>query len=121
MIVCPRCGAGHDDAGFACPACGYRPDRVDGIPLLAPALAGEVEGFDPAAFAMLAAAEDGHFWFESRNRLIVRTLRRWFPEARDYLEVGCPQADFDQAPYHSAVLNYQNSRAHVFHLVIVPL
>lgn len=89
MILCPRCGAGHHDAGFACPACGYRPDTVDGIPLLAPALAGEVEGFDPEAFAMLAAAEDGHFWFESRNRLIVRTLQRWFPGARDYLEVGC--------------------------------
>jgi len=89
MILCPGCGAGHAGPGFDCPACGFRPPVVDGIPLLAPDLAGEVEGFDPEAFAMLAAAEDGHFWFESRNRLIVRTLRRWFPRARDYLEVGC--------------------------------
>jgi SAM-dependent methyltransferase len=89
MILCPGCGAAHANGDFHCPACGYRPQVVDGVPLLAPALADDVEGFDPAAFAMLAAAEDGHFWFESRNRLILRTLRRWFPAARDYLEVGC--------------------------------
>ena len=89
MILCPGCGAGHDDAGFLCPHCGYRPDMAQGIPLLAPALAAEVEGFDPDAFAMLAAAEDGHFWFEARNRLIIGALRRRFPDARRYLEVGC--------------------------------
>ena len=89
MKCCPRCGAVHDDPRFHCNACGFVPSLDHGIPLLAPALALEVEGFDPDAFAMLAASEDGHFWFESRNRLLVSVLRRWFPHMQRYLEVGC--------------------------------
>jgi SAM-dependent methyltransferase len=32
-------------------------------------------GFDPQHFARLAAVEDRHFWFTSRNRLLARVLR----------------------------------------------
>lgn len=88
MILCPACGAGHADADFHCPRCDYRPALQDGVPLLAPALAAEVEGFDNAAIASLAASEAGHFWFESRNRIIIDRFRARFPDARDYLEVG---------------------------------
>lgn len=89
MRRCPRCASTNIDPLFHCAACGFEPVIEQGVPLLAPALAAEVEGFDPAAFAMLAASEDGHFWFESRNLLILRALRRWFPGMRRYLEVGC--------------------------------
>ncbi|MGY1458850.1 class I SAM-dependent methyltransferase [Luteimonas sp. A534] len=88
MILCPACGAGHADADFNCPHCAYRPTVQDGVPLLAPALAAEVEGFDDRAIASLAASEAGHFWFEARNRLIVDRFRAVFAGARDYLEVG---------------------------------
>jgi SAM-dependent methyltransferase len=47
------------------------------------------EGFEPEYFAQLARVEQEHFWFRSRARLIVWALRRYFPEARSYLEVGC--------------------------------
>lgn len=89
MKRCLRCDAVHDDAGFACRACGHVPAIERNVPLLAPALATEDAGFDPDAFAMLAAAEDGHAWFESRNRLILSALRHWFPDMRRYLEIGC--------------------------------
>lgn len=88
MILCPACGAGHAAADFHCPHCGWRPALQDGVPLLAPAVAAEVEGFDDAAIASLAASEAGHFWFEARNRIIVDRFRAAFPRARDYLEVG---------------------------------
>jgi SAM-dependent methyltransferase len=42
-----------------------------------------------ADFARLAAAEDASFWFRGRNALLVDTLRREFPAARSFLEVGC--------------------------------
>jgi SAM-dependent methyltransferase len=42
-----------------------------------------------ADFARLAAAEDASFWFRGRNALLVDTLRREFPLARNFLEVGC--------------------------------
>jgi len=88
VILCPACGAGHADAGFHCPHCDYQPAVQDGVPLLAPALAAEVDGFDDRAIASLAASEAGHFWFEARNRLIVDRFRAAFPRAGDYLEVG---------------------------------
>lgn len=46
-------------------------------------------GFPVDAFEYLAHVEPGHYWFESRNRLIVWAMRRYFPRARTLLEVGC--------------------------------
>jgi SAM-dependent methyltransferase len=37
----------------------------------------------------MAAAEARHFWFVGRSRLIVWALRRYFPQARTLLEIGC--------------------------------
>jgi SAM-dependent methyltransferase len=46
-------------------------------------------GFDPELFEPLAQVEERSFWFRARNRLIVSTFRRHFPEARSFLEIGC--------------------------------
>jgi len=46
------------------------------------------EGFPDEAFRQLAAIEDGNYWFESRNRLILWALRRYFPNARSFFEMG---------------------------------
>jgi SAM-dependent methyltransferase len=40
-------------------------------------------------YAEIAEAEPRHFWFRSRARLIAWALRRQFPAARSFLEVGC--------------------------------
>jgi SAM-dependent methyltransferase len=45
--------------------------------------------YDPAFFARLRALEAGSFWFRARNALIQAALRRFFPRARDYAEIGC--------------------------------
>jgi SAM-dependent methyltransferase len=37
---------------------------------------------------ILADQEERHFWFRSRRRIIVDALRRWFPDAQSYLEIG---------------------------------
>lgn len=47
------------------------------------------EGYDPAFFEAMARVEPESFWFRARNRLIVSTLRRHFPELSSLLEVGC--------------------------------
>jgi SAM-dependent methyltransferase len=46
-------------------------------------------GYDVDLYEAIAEAEPDSFWFRARNRLIVSTLRRHFPEARSLLEVGC--------------------------------
>jgi len=49
-----------------------------------------VEGGFPAdAFVRLAAMEAGNYWFESRNRLIVWAMQRYFPQSATLIEVGC--------------------------------
>jgi SAM-dependent methyltransferase len=49
----------------------------------------EEDGFEASFFDELAAVEEGSFWFRSRNRLVVWALRRFFPDARSFLEIGC--------------------------------
>ncbi len=46
-------------------------------------------GFPEENFERLAQLEAGHYWFESRNRLIVWALRRYFPDTASFFDVGC--------------------------------
>jgi SAM-dependent methyltransferase len=59
------------------------------VPVFAPRLA-EGDGSDAEyTWDALAAAEERHFWFRSRLRVIVWGLRRFFPAARRFLDIGC--------------------------------
>ncbi len=57
--------------------------------MFAPELADTATGFDPKAFHELATLEARHFWFVARNELIVGLAKKFFPQARTFLEVGC--------------------------------
>jgi SAM-dependent methyltransferase len=87
--ICLTCDSRFRSEGWTCPECGAKPEAPDGIPRFAPELAESDEGFDPAAFKVLAALEEQSFWFRSRNRLITWALSTDFPTARNFLEVGC--------------------------------
>jgi SAM-dependent methyltransferase len=45
--------------------------------------------YDPAHFARLSELEERSFWFRGRAELIEWALVRYFPSARDFLEIGC--------------------------------
>ncbi|HVT33544.1 MAG TPA: class I SAM-dependent methyltransferase [Rhodanobacteraceae bacterium] len=45
--------------------------------------------FDPGHFARLFEIETRSFWFRGRSDLIEWALARYFPLARDFLEIGC--------------------------------
>lgn len=62
---------------------------LDGYLSFAPALARENEGFPAESFPRLAKLEEGHFWFEARNRLLLWVLERYFPDPANFLEAGC--------------------------------
>lgn len=91
MRRCLHCqhifGASQHD--MPCPSCGAAVAVIDSRPCYAPDLARESPGFKAEHFAELAALEDGHFWFRARNELIIHVLRRYFPQARNMLEIGC--------------------------------
>lgn len=65
------------------------PERVDGFVAWAPKLARLNDGFLPESFEGLARVEAGSFWFRARNAMILWALRKYVPEIRSFLEVGC--------------------------------
>jgi len=96
---------------------------VDGYLSFAPEQAQSSEGFQPHHFAELAQAEAGNFWFRSRNRLIIWALHRFFPDAGNFLEIGCgtgfvlsgiaganTNLEISGSEIHSAGLNYAAAR-----------
>ena len=83
-----RCASGHvyETDGWQCPDCGDHPVSLDGYLAFAPGLASDNGGFAPESFPQLAKFEEGHFWFESRNRLLLWVLERYFPDAGSFFE-----------------------------------
>lgn len=89
MRICLRCRAAVGEAGWRCAACGYEPVQVAGFPAFAPELAGADEGYDSAYYAELYTLEAGNYWFRARNALLIWALRKYFPQARNFFEIGC--------------------------------
>lgn len=89
MKLCLACGQRFEADDWRCPSCGQAPDLRHGHYSFTPDLAESSDGFDAEYFAPLARLEAGHFWFRSRNRLLIWVLRRYFPHANSVLEIGC--------------------------------
>jgi len=89
MKICLNCGHLFRREDWQCPKCGHLPEMHDGYPFFAPQLVDAYGGFEAQFFHRLARMEKGHFWFESRNRVVIWALRRYFTNARNFLEIGC--------------------------------
>ncbi len=89
MKICLACSQRHQHADWSCPACGWTPCRRLGFFSFAPNITAKEAGFKPELFKQLVAIEKGHFWFRSRNRLLIWAIQTYFPHARNLLEIGC--------------------------------
>lgn len=89
MKKCLACDSTYPSSIATCLVCGAESNTQAGFPSYAPALAQEGGGFKVTDFADLAHLEGGHFWFRARNRLIICMLRKYCPEFRSFLEIGC--------------------------------
>ena len=89
MKVCLECGCRSHGEDWKCPKCGYSPEYHCGYLAFVHDLPGAEDNFDIKYFPKLTEVEDGNFWFESRNRLIIYTLQDYFPNAERFLEIGC--------------------------------
>ena len=89
MKVCLACGQRFEADDWRCPGCGQSPELHNGYFAFSPDLAETSDGFSAEYFTQLAKLEAGHFWFRSRNRLLIWALRRYFPHASSFLEIGC--------------------------------
>jgi SAM-dependent methyltransferase len=120
---CLDCQHEFDSASWACPECGFQPERSGDFMQFAPDLDETDSGFDPASFEKLFRVESGNFWFRSRNRLITWAIKKYFPEVKSFLEIGCgtgfvltairqhfPHVECTGSEIHSAGLKFAQSR-----------
>jgi SAM-dependent methyltransferase len=129
--ICPNCDrteAIADTAplwptGWCCPACGFAHAARNGFVRLAPDLDDVDEGFQLASYDELSEIEDGHFWFTTRNEMIIWLVQRFAPRASRALEIGCgtgyvlfalrkalPSAQLSGGEFHSLGLLHARQR-----------
>lgn len=89
MKRCLACGTAFVAEHWRCPNCASEPILLDGFRAFAADMAQGASGYDAKHFAEVARLESGNFWYRARNRLLVWSLRRYFPGARSFFEVGC--------------------------------
>jgi trans-aconitate methyltransferase len=87
--ICLNCHSPFEGTHWNCPTCQWTARLCDHYTSFLSDTAIENVSFEAFFFDELMDVEAGHFWFEARNRLIVWTLARHFPEARNILEIGC--------------------------------
>jgi SAM-dependent methyltransferase len=74
---------------WECAACRWQATRREGVTILIADAQEVSEAFSARQFEDLLTVESRHFWFGARNQLITWALRRFFPDAGTFLEVGC--------------------------------
>lgn len=94
-LVCPACRGplALDGASARCTACrAAYPEEGGILHLVAGATA--APGYDPHYFSTLPLAEEKHFWFVARRRILLEALLRSVPDLprRALLDVGCGSA-----------------------------
>lgn len=68
----------------------------------APELAGQNDGFNPEFFRLMVEVEPKHFWFVTRNRILMSVMRKHFPGPGKVLEIGCGTGFVMAGRRHSA-------------------
>ncbi|HOX27556.1 MAG TPA: class I SAM-dependent methyltransferase [bacterium] len=89
MKICLKCGNRFERPEWECPACNFAPTNKGGFLSFAPEQSNGGDGFKEEYFAELESVENNNFWFRSRNELIIYALKRFFPEAKTMMEIGC--------------------------------
>ncbi|MBU1690675.1 MAG: methyltransferase domain-containing protein [Gammaproteobacteria bacterium] len=89
MKICLECQKHFVANNWRCPRCGHSPARVEDFITLAPQIATQNDGFNPALFEQYAEIEASHFWFVGRNKIIGDAIMASFANARNMLEIGC--------------------------------
>lgn len=89
MKVCQACGKGFDTLEWRCSSCGWIPVSRDGFTYFAPDLDGVDGDYGAELHECLVKHESSNFWFSARNKLIMWALGHYFPESRNFLEMGC--------------------------------
>lgn len=89
MRKCPKCSYFLNSPEWHCPVCGWESEIIGTLPILAPDLAHRNTYFRASSFTLLAAQEASHFWFRTRNELILWAIGKYASKVVSFMEVGC--------------------------------
>lgn len=123
MKICFSCDSVFSSEDWNCTNCRKSPLHFGDHYSFAPELAKENQFFPAEGFAHLALLEARNFWFRARNNLILWALQHYFPQIKNFLEIGCgtgfvldgvsqqfPQIKLFGSEIHSAGLQYAAER-----------
>lgn len=88
MRLCPACREHIISADWRCSDCGFTAPVDDGIVMLQPDESHQHGGM-PDNHAMLDQMQDGHFWFTSREAIIIDLTKRHLARPKRILDAGC--------------------------------
>lgn len=113
MKICLNCQDQYTSHLLTCPACLFEPTTVQGFPAFAPEFAKQNDGFNGEFFSQLVTLEKNNFWFKARNQLIIWALKKYFPDAKHFLEIGCGTG-FVLSGIHAALPNLKLSASEIY-------
>jgi SAM-dependent methyltransferase len=85
---CLSCQQSFTADDWRCPHCAWAPARLGGHLAFAPRLAAKNDAYPDHVFAELAQETRLNYWRVARNRLFTWAMRRYFPGATSFLEIG---------------------------------
>jgi len=88
MRICPSCNKKFSGNDFRCPTCSFCPEIRDEVPMFAPEMAFENDGFGVSDYETFVDMGKNYFWFKQRNRLISFLLKKYFQGAESFCEIG---------------------------------
>lgn len=89
MKSCRKCDHQFASSTWKCPKCGFTPQSREGFVVDGETSSHDESGFRAEYFSELAKLESANFWFQSRNELILWAIRKYKPDPRNFLEMGC--------------------------------
>ena len=91
MKACLACGCRYRAVDWTCPSCRAVPGTRGGFLAFGLTLQNDLATAPDAQYldSEIRRAEDRHFWFRARVRLVQWMLRRYFPQAQSLLDLGC--------------------------------
>jgi SAM-dependent methyltransferase len=122
MKRCLKCNYVFEE-GWQCRKCGFQPVIINDCLAFCPEIECDYGGFPEESFEEIYKFEDNYFWFESRNKLIVWAIKKYFSQVKKLLEIGCgtgivlsyihknyPEIDLYGSDIFSSALKYAAQR-----------
>ena len=123
MKKCITCGKKFKSINWQCPSCRTTWESIDGHLSFLQDSTESNESFDPDYFEELFKIEAGSFWFQSRNNLIICAIQHYFPESKNFFEIGCgtgfvlsglkdkfPEMAMSGSDFYTSALDYAEKR-----------